>query len=171
MSLKRKASIALVALVACFFIGIKATRERYDERPRVARFLGFTKTGSDEVNAIIRFPSVHPRAPTSSFFYKPIYDIDFEIEYIDSAGRGTTLKLGEHVDLSAGLPVGEADLLVPVPRDLVAMTLLKAEGVLASRPDNELFGWRPPPRKERKWEFQMEAISIGVTNAPATWDL
>ena len=101
---------------------------------------------------------------------KRIYDIDFEIEYIHSAGRRTTQRLGDRLYFSAGLPVGEADLLAPVPHDAVAMTLLKAEGVLASRPDNELFGWRLRPPKERKWKFQMEAISIGVTNAPATSD-
>ena len=170
VSLKRKASIGLAALFVCFFMVIEGTRERYDERPKRATFLGFTNTGPDQVNAIIRFPSVHPRAPGSTFFYKPIYDIDFEIEYIHSAGRRTTQRLGDRLYFSAGLPVGEADLLAPVPHDAVAMTLLKAEGVLASRPDNELFGWRLRPPKERKWKFQMEAISIGVTNAPATSD-
>ena len=136
----------------------------------MATFFGFTNTGPDQINAIIRFPSVHPRAPTPTFFYKPIYDIDFEIKYVDSNGRGTTQRLGERVYLSAGLPIGGADLLVPVQRDAVSMTLLNGEGVLGSRSDNELFGWRPPPRKERKWKFQMEAISIGVTNARATSD-
>ena len=171
VSLKRKASIALAALFVCFFMVIEGSRERYDERPKRATFLGFTNTGPDQVNAIIRFPSVHRRAPGSTFFYKPIYDIDFEIEYINSAGRRTTQRLGDRLYFSAGLPVGEADLLAPVPHNAVAMTLLKAEGVLASRPDEKLFGWRPPPPKERKWKFQMEAISIGVTNAPATSDL
>ena len=133
VSLKRKASIALAALFVCFFMVIEGTRERYDERPKRATFLGFTNTGPDQVNAIIRFPSVHPRAPASTFFYKPIYDIDFEIEYINSAGRRTTQRLGDRLYFSAGLPVGEADLLAPVPHDAVAMTLLKAEGVLASR--------------------------------------
>src|SRR5688572_11402175 len=95
---------------------IEGSRERYDERQKRATFLGFTNTGLDQ-SAIIRFPSVHPRAPASTFFYKPIYDIDFEIESINSAGRRTTQRLGDRLYFSAGLPVGEADLLAPVPRD------------------------------------------------------
>jgi hypothetical protein len=168
MTLKRKAAVALLALIVCFFMLMVSSRERYDQRPRTATFLGFTNTGPHELHAILRFPSVHPRAPASTFFYKPVYNIIIDVGYVDSAGRGRTRRIGDRIHVSPKSPVGDADVLVPVPPDSVSLTFLKAKGVLGSYGDNELFGWRPPGPKEYEWKFEIDQTPIVLTNPAAT---
>jgi hypothetical protein len=170
-ALKRKAAIALVALIFCFFVAMALTHEHYDQRPRTATFIGFTNSGPDEIAAIIHFPGVHPRAPSATFFYKPVYDLKFKVQYTDSWGRGRSRVLRERVGLSTKLPVGEADVLVPVLPYTVSMTVLDAEGELGSYRDNNLFGWAPPAPKARKWEFQMVGILPGITNRATGFEL
>jgi hypothetical protein len=167
LTLRRKITLALLALLFCFTLAIVLTRERYHERTLTATFLGFTNTAPGQVKAIIRFPAVHKRAPSPTFFYKPTYDLKLSFKYIHEDGREMTLDFDDRLHLSDAFPLGAADVFIPVHPGTVTMEFAKAEGLLGYRMDNELFGWRPPPPKPRRWKFEMEKISTTTNRSAA----
>ena len=160
LTLRRKIAVALLALLLSFAVLVALTRERYDEQTLTTTFLGFTNTAPGHLKAIIRFPSVHSRAPAGTFFYKPTYDLNLSIKYVHEDGREMTLDFNERVGLFDHLPLGSADVLIPVYPGTTSMEFSKAEGLLAHRSDNELFGWRTPAPAPRRWRFTMKTILI-----------
>lgn len=82
--------------------------------------------------AIIRFRSVHPRPPSpiQAFFYMPAYDVELHVNYRDQNGALGTRKISERVAITQRQPLGETDLLVPVPEGTVSMEFIGSEGIL-----------------------------------------
>ncbi len=86
LTIRRKIALALIALFACFTLLLLLTRERYHERTFTATFLGFTNTAPGQMKAILRFPAVHKRAPSATFFHKPAYDLSLSIKHTHEDG-------------------------------------------------------------------------------------
>jgi hypothetical protein len=144
-----------VIILAAIFI---LNRHHQQQVTLPVAFGGLTNSAGAKY-AILHFPSVRESSPRKTFFWRPTYWIELDLVYSNRDGSSYQKSIQDIVGLSSRLPLGAAEIRLPLDTNVASITSTRAKGILDGYTDNKLFGMSSPFFHPRgRWDFSVPRI-------------